>query len=217
MANHKHVGRIAKTKASIVVAYRVVPGEPENCIVITTSNLSADEHDTLIKAVESEAGQQADEFANVMARVSLPDGRNMLAWFHASGKMQKVPTNTIEMMPNRNTSIMLNELNDLIAQQRGVTVADLAIGGARPAKTPEAPVPTADAVAGQVGNNDPLATQVAEDGVLTDDTLAAQMRSQADAMFKEAKRLREEAESLVPTPKKTTARKNIKKADDKVT
>ena len=58
----KHVGRIITNNRKVVVAYRVVPDEPENCVVIQTENLSADEHDTLIKAVESEAGQQADEF-----------------------------------------------------------------------------------------------------------------------------------------------------------
>jgi len=41
------------------------------------------------------------------------------------------------------------------------------------------------------------------DGAVIDDaTLAAQYRSQADTMFKEAKRLREQAEELVPTKKK---------------
>jgi len=41
------------------------------------------------------------------------------------------------------------------------------------------------------------------DGVMTDEDLAASYRSQADAMFKEAKRLREEAEELAPTKKKS--------------
>ena len=39
------------------------------------------------------------------------------------------------------------------------------------------------------------------DGVLSDDDLARSYRSQADAMYKEAKRLREEAEKLAPTKK----------------
>ena len=44
-----------------------------------------------------------------------------------------------------------------------------------------------------------------DDGVLSDEDLAAQYRSQADAMFKEAKRLREQAEELVPTKRKKKA------------
>jgi len=42
--------------------------------------------------------------------------------------------------------------------------------------------------------------------VLTDDVLAAQYRSQADALFKEAQALRKQAEELVPTKKKTKAK-----------
>ena len=41
------------------------------------------------------------------------------------------------------------------------------------------------------------------EGVLTDEDLAAQYRSQADALFKEAKALREQAEELKPTKRKT--------------
>ena len=47
--NMKHVGRVVSSKRKVIVAYRVVPGEPNNCIVVTTENLAADEHDALIK------------------------------------------------------------------------------------------------------------------------------------------------------------------------
>ena len=184
---------MANNKRRIVVAYRLVPGEPENCIVVTTENLAAEEHDTLMKLVESSAGQEADELAYAMARTPLPDGSNMLARFHTTGKMVKVPTANVEMVPDRTTTILLSELNQLIAEQKGVTVEDLA-GGKQPEAT-ESPVVEAPAA-------EPV--QAATDGVLTDEQLAAQYRSQADAMYKEAKRLREEAEALVPTVKKTT-------------
>lgn len=193
----KHIGRMAKNQRKVIVAYKIVPNEPDQCIVVTTENLMADEHDTLIKLVESAAGQDADDLATVMARTPLPDGRNMLAAFHTTGKMVKVPTNTVEMTPTTQSKIMLSELNELIAQQRGVTVADLAIGGNKAPKTEQAPsvAETVEAVV------EPLQAPV--DGVLTDDDLARQYRSQADAMYKEAKRLRDEAEKLSPT-KRTT-------------
>jgi hypothetical protein len=183
----KHVGRMANNKRKVVVAYRVVPGEPENCIVVTTENLMAEEHDTLMKMVESDAGQSTNELSEVMARTQLPDGRNMLAGFHTTGKMTKVPTANVEMTPDRNNTIMLNELNEIIAQQKGVTVADLA------GTTTSAQTTTPEAT------TQPTAT----DNVMSDEDLAASYRSQADAMFKEAKRLREQAEELVPTKKKT--------------
>jgi hypothetical protein len=185
----KHVGRMAHNQRRIVVAYKVVPGEPENCIVVTTENLEAADHDNLMKLVESPSGQQADDLATVMMRTSLSDGSNMLARFHTTGKM----------VPNRNSVIMLDKLNEAIAAQKGVTVADMALKGkADPTvvATGGAPVITAE----QMANPTPVAAPV--DGVLTDDILAAQYRSQADALYKEAKLLRSQAEDLVPTVKK---------------
>lgn len=196
MANLKHVGRLVKNKRRVVVAYRVVPGEPENCIVCVTESMSADEHDSLMKAVESPAGQEANEFALVMARSTIPDGRNMLSHFHRTGKMVKVPTSEVEMVPNRNTSILLSELNELIAQQQGVTVADLAVSdGSTPVKKQETQ-PVEESVEPTVTTNEPL----------SDEDLARQYRSQADALYKEAKRLRDQAEQLSPT-KRTTKKK----------
>ena len=50
--------------------------------------------------------------------------------------MQKVATKLVEMCPNNNAAINLAELNNIIAQQKGVTIDDLALGGAKP-KAPE--------------------------------------------------------------------------------
>ena len=199
----KHVGRVASNRRKVIVAYRVIPGDPDNCLVVQTENLSADEHDSLIRVVESAAGQEAYEFAEAMARAYLPDGRNMLAGFQQTGKLRKVPTEAVEMTPNGNTTIALNVLNNTIAEQKGVTVADLALAdeaGNRPEVVTEATDPTLSA--------EQVASGVSNDGVLSDADLAAQYRSQADALFKEAKVLREQAEELVPTKKKT-AKKTV--------
>jgi len=192
----KHVGRIAATGKKVVVAYRVIPGDPDYCLVIPTQSLEAAQHDDLMKVLESNAGQNAYEFAEAMARTTLSDGLNMLAGMQRYGKLVKVKTETVEMTPDTQNSILLSELNKTIAEQKGVTVADLALKGpdgqtVQPAKE----TITADPV------GDYTTTNV--DGVLSDEDLAAQYRSQADAMFKEAKRLREQAEELAPTKKKT--------------
>ena len=135
--NMKHVGRVVSSKRKVIVAYRVVPGEPNNCIVVTTENLAADEHDALIKLVESDAGQTSKDLADAMARTRLSDGRIMLPAFHKTGKMVKMATSNVEMIPNRNTTILLSELNDIIAEQLGVSVSDLAQGDNVKAKTAE--------------------------------------------------------------------------------
>jgi hypothetical protein len=53
----------------------------------------------------------------------------------------------------------------------------------------------------------PSVAPVADDGVITDESLAAKFRSDADRLSKEAAALRRQAEELVPTVKKTTAKK----------
>lgn len=197
----KHVGRMVKNRRKVAVAYRTLPGDANSCLVVPTESLSADEHDSIIRLIESNAGQTANELADAMTRAVLPDGRNMLAWFHQSGKLVKVPTTDVEMIPDNQTSILLNELNKIIAEQRGVSVDDLAI-------TPDRPIPRETIDVNPKAEDDVaevVETPVQPD-VLSDEDLAAQYRSQADAMFKEAKRLREQAEELAPTKKKAKAK-----------
>ena len=195
----KHIGRVIKTKKKCAVVYRVVPGAPEKCVIVGTETLAAEEHDSLMQLIESQGGQEAYELGEAMGRSMLPDGRIMLSVFHTQGKMISVDQSEIEMVPNASTAINLAELNRNIAEQRGISVADLALkgpdGNTVPSQTP-APV---DAT--QVYNTE-APTQATDDGVLSDEQLAASYRSQADRLFKEAKALREQAEELVPTKRK---------------
>ena len=209
----KHVGRIASTKRKVIVAYKVLPGEPDDCVVVTTENLEAGDHDTLMKLVESSAGQQAEDLATVMMRTTLSDGGNMLARFHKTGKMIKVKTANVEMIPNRNTSIRLSELNEVIAQQRGVTVNDLAVKSKSGETTPllnelDGPAITASEMAAAA----PSVAPVADDGIMTDEVLAKKFRSDADRLSKEAAELRRQAEELVPTKKKAVPKKTVPSA-----
>lgn len=183
-------------RRKVAVAYRTIPNEPYSAVVVTTENLMADEHDALIKLIESPAGQQANELADAMGRTQLPDGRNMLAGFHTTGKMIKVKTDEVEMTPDTSTTIPLNELNEIVAQQKGVAIEDLAIQSGK--KKADKPASVEEAVTDIVED----VTMTTED-VITDEQLAAQYRSQADALFKEAKSLREQAEELVPTKRKS--------------
>lgn len=189
----KHIGRQINPKRRCVVAYRVVPKEADQCLVVFTDSLESDAHDSLMQLVESNAGQTAYELAEAMDRAVLPDGRNMLRAFAATGKFAKMPTNTIEMTPDMQNTVVLSELNDAIATQKGVTVEDLALQpqSSNNAETSEETQPVIAEAPVAPSSND----------VLSDEDLAAQYRSQADSLFKEAKRLREQAEDLVPTKK----------------
>jgi len=200
MADTKHVGRIVKTKKKCGIVYRVVPGEPESYVVVLTESLDAADHDALINLINSATAQDSYELGEAMARASLSDGRNMLAAFHTTGRMQKIATNLVEMTPNNNASINLAELNNVIAQQKGVTVADLALGGAKP-QAPATNPADAYTNASTMSAMDEVVTT--DEGIITDEMLAAKYRSDADRLSKEAAALRRQAEELVPTKKAT--------------
>ena len=216
MAEIKHVGRLKTNNRKVVVAYRVIPGEnpPANALVIDTATLRDEDHDVLIKTVESNSSQTAFEFAEVMARTQLSDGANMLARFHSTGKLQSLPMSEIEMTPNTATVIGLDELNKIIADQRGVTISELALKDPNELKPGESiteagsinemPKTANPAV---VAESQTAKLQAPNDGVLTDADLAAKYRSDADRLYKEAKALRAQAEELVPTTKKKTSAK----------
>ena len=210
----KHVGRMTKNKRKVVVAYRVVPGEgeSENAIVVTTENLDSADHDTLMKTVESDAGQSANEFADVMARTRLSDGRNMLAAFHTTGKMAKVRQADVEMTPDTRTVINLAELNKIIAEQKGVTVADLAVKDTSAPAKREVVAENIDLDKIDTPVEVQEAAQDAQGELLTDEEMAAKYRSDADRLFKEAQALRKMAEELVPTKKKTAKVKSEESA-----
>ena len=205
MANIKHVARLKHNQRKVAVAYRVLPNDPDHALIVDTASLSDADHDSLMKLIESDAGQQAHELAEAMDRAILSDGARMLPRFHQTGRLQKVPTKEIEMTPNSTTAVLLSEINSAVAEQKGVTVADLAMKDDGTPKTTTETVgtvnemPTTKEVAAEA---DAARIQAPDDVVISDEQLAASYRSQADRMFKEAKRLREQAEDLVPTKKK---------------
>lgn len=184
MAELKHVGKMKGNGEKVVVAYRTIPGDSHSAVVISTAKLKPEDHDALMKVVEGNPGQSAFELYEVLTRSVTPDGQNMLVKFHTNGNMQKVPTDSVTMTPTTNDSIQLDDLNKIIAEQKGVSIDDLAV-------KPDTATTTATA---QTARN----TEA-----LSDDQLAAQMRSQADRFYKEAARLRKEAEALSPKKEKS--------------
>jgi len=201
MAELKHVGRVISTKKKCLVAYRTLPGEAHECLIVPTENLPDIYHDALINLVESSAGQEAYEFAEAMARTQFPDGATMLPALHASGRLIKAPTASIEMTPTSGFSIPLSELNQIIAEQRGVAVDDLSLKD-KPSDKPEEKKVEAKVEA------TPTATveATAPSADATPEDQAKFYRSQADKLAKEAAAMRRKAEELVPTAKKKTVK-----------
>jgi hypothetical protein len=193
MAELKHVGRVIATKKKCIVVYRTLPGDAHNCLIVPTENLPDSYHDAIINLVESNAGQTAYEFAEVMARSNFPDGSVMLAALHTQGRLIKVGTSDIEMTPTTSGSIVLSELNQIIAEQRGVPVDDLSIkSNVTESKKTETKLVSED-----------VTPTVTASVPTTPEEQAKQFRSDADRLSKQAAELRRQAEALVPTVKKT--------------
>jgi hypothetical protein len=93
------------------------------------------------------------------------------------------------MTPDTQSQIPLDQLNQIIAEQKGITVEELAVTDgseeSKPKKKPAEKKPVAD------GIDTPA------------DLSAAEMRSKADALYKEAARLRKEADEIDPPKSKT--------------
>jgi hypothetical protein len=209
MTDLKHVGRHVTSRKKCVVAYRVVPHAADYCLVVNSESLDAEQHDSLMRLIESNAGQSAYELAEAMQRTRLPDGRNMLQAFHTQGKLVKTLTKDVEMIPNQRTNINLSDLNKIVAEQRGVSVKDLALGLTNKQEKAKHLAENPEVAEDPVAVTDPAAAY-AEEGLLTDEKLAAQYRSQADSMYKEAKSLCDQADKLDP-PKKVVAPKATSK------
>lgn len=210
MVNLKHVGRIKDTGRKCLVVFRTLPGDAFNCLIITTENLDDSYHTALINLVESPSAQDAVEFAEVLARAVFPDGSTMLPSLHVKKLLAKVATDKVEMTPNNSATILLSELNQIIAEQKGISVQDLAIKPTAKENAEAIEVATAKDISPPTGNTDPLVDQqvakttasMLNEEPLSDEAIARKYRSDADRLSKEAAQLRRMAEDLVPTKKK---------------
>lgn len=212
MVNLKHVGRIKATGKKCLVAFRTLPGDAYSCLIIPTENLQDDQHDSLIQLVESPSGQSVSEFAEALSRAKFPDGSTMLPNLHATRRLIKVPTDQILMTPNFQTSVSLAELNQIIAEQKGVAVDELALRDDSVAKKAEVieVAQVKDMMAEKKDDNvakttsasvnDSESLQVPTGGP---DEVAKFYRSQADKLAKQAAEFRRKAEDLAPTKKKS--------------
>lgn len=201
MAELKHVGRVIATNKKCIVAYRTLPGEAHSCLIISTENLPDNYHDGIINLVESGAGQDAYEFADALARSTFSDGSNMLRTLHATGRLVKAPTSAIEMTPTTAVAIQLSELNQIIAEQRGLPIDELAIKPLNAPDTLAVKEPSAEMPAIPPAPPAPVSEPaVAPEG--TAEEQAKFYRSQADKLAKQAAQMRRLAEELVPTVKK---------------
>jgi hypothetical protein len=204
MVDLKHIGRVKATGRKCLVAYRTLPGDAYNCLIIPTENLSDVNHDSLIQLVENASAQEAFEFADVLARAKFSDGSTMLPALHTQGRLVKIATSAIEMTPNFQTRISLDELNQMIAEQRNCSVDDLAVKDLQARSDVEvvevAKVkdisPESKTTSASINEDHQVAVEN-----LSPEEQAKRFRSEADRLSKQAAEFRRQAETLVPTKK----------------
>ena len=200
--NIKHVGKLVNTGKKVVVVFRELPDEPENCLVVDTDALPDWMHDDIIGAVESPGAQASTDFYEYAQRTVLTDGSNMLQTLHTSGRLMKTPTDNVKMTPNNSVSVGLTEINNIVREQGGEAVKppadEVPMAGKdttpAPATTPAAPVVESASTEG-----------------LSDSDIAKNLLAQAKGYETEAKNLKAQAYELAPGlkpgPKKAVAKK----------
>jgi hypothetical protein len=208
----KHVGKYQGKR--IILLFREVPGDEHMCLVSFPDNLPTLYHDSIMKILESPAGQEAKSFSDVLHRNILPDGKNALEALHVNGFIKKVQTNQVLITPNSKSSIKLDELNAILNDIENGNKAEEKLKQAN-TKLDEV-INTKPKKSNSRDLGDPIVAQ--EHTVLSDHDLAVDrlrqaesMRSQASKLLQEAQNLEAEAKSLDPTLNATPAKKKTTK------
>jgi hypothetical protein len=205
----KHVGKHNDKRC--VIVFRKIPDLAHMALVIYSDLLPRMVHDEVMRALESPQGQEAKELSDVLFRTIMADGHNCLESLHRNGLMKKVPTNQVLVTPTSNSSVRLDELNDIMDEMtkgeealkklqeldasRGMTGkqaprrAEIKEIGERRTREAQGNTSAAEMLSGLLSDSD-LATQRLEQ--------AQKMEASAKQLLAEAERLKQEAQSLSP-------------------
>lgn len=212
----KHVAKHGDRKACIL--FREVPNEEHMCLVIYPDVLPAPWEDSIMKVLESDMGQQSEQFADALHRSLLPDGRAILETLHREKMIKKVRTADVIVTPRTDSTIRLDELNNILREMKTGEAAIKRMAENDAARGLVDPQTKRNAEAAYKGSRQAAARDsvaASGDGALSDRALAENMLTQALRMEAEAKglideaaRMKKEAERMDPTVvrAKSTAR-----------
>lgn len=204
----KHIGRHGDRKVAII--FREIPGEEHMCLVIYPDVLPTPIHDTLMKVLESPAGQEESVFANALHRNLLPDGRVILEALHREGMLKKIPCDQVIVTPNASSSVKLDELNRIVKEMESGEEAakrmkelDAASGIVDPQtkRRAEQEFKRKQLEQAQTQATVPDAAGSLDDKTLAEDMMrqAAKMEIEGQGLLTEAARMKKEAERLFPS------------------
>lgn len=187
----RHIGRHGDRKVAVI--FREVPGEPHMCLVTYPEVLNQHIHDPLMKCIESDIGQNSEDLAMALNRTYTKDGAIILQKLHAEGMLKKIRTELVVMTPQPNVQIKLDELNKILDEMKQGEEAVKKLAEMDASMGLQDPVDVARRLRGDQ-NKAPV--QSSSDA-LGDQTLANNLRTQAEKMSREAKGLMAEAERLL--------------------
>ena len=190
MTNIKHVGKLVNTSKKVVVVFRELPDEPDQCLVVDTDALPDWFHDDVINAVESPGAQASPNFYEYAQRTVITDGTNMLQSLHNNGRLMKIPTDDVNMTPNNEQVIGLTEINNIVREEDGESAAVVA------PPTDQITLAGKETLASQTIVED-VTTKTDEKG-LSDTDIAKNLLAQAKGYETEAKSLKAQAYDLAP-------------------
>jgi hypothetical protein len=115
MSFFKHVGTVNSKKA-IIVQRQLSGDESHMAVVIYSEIMPSKYHDDIMKVLESDEGQQAWEFRDILERRMMGDGNNMLEALSSEGYLKRVPAANVMVTPNSKSSMRLDELTKLLGE-----------------------------------------------------------------------------------------------------
>lgn len=204
MTELKHVGKIKNTGRRCIVVFREIYNDvgevvdPDNCLVVESDSLPDAEHQDIMQIVESKTMQTNTNAYDVFARSRLSNGYTALQWMATTNRLRKMPTNNIDLTPNSQIVLPLDQLNTIVRMQaEGASQAEIekALNAEKLSDAQSTATPT------QASGND----------VLDDAAIAKGRLDQAIMFEKQAYELREQAYELDPSLKPKTTRKTSRK------
>jgi hypothetical protein len=186
----KHIGRHGDRKVAVV--FREVPQEEHMCLVIYPDTLPAPWESAIMKVLESDHGQAAENFADALHRSLLPDGRVILETLHREKMIKKIRTADVVMTPRPDSSIRLDELNKMLNEMKQGEAAIKRLADNDAAQGLVDPNVKRAAEAAFKNRNAPQPVQSSSDA-LSDRAIASNMLAQAQRMEAEGKGLLAEA------------------------
>jgi len=196
----KHIGKHGDRRVAIV--FREVPGEDHMCLVVYPDVLPVAMHDAMMKVIESEPGQAAENLGDALFRSLFNDGRPMLQTLHAEGMIKKVQTKQVTVTPTATSHVNLEEMNSIIRKMKlgEDAIREMADLDANSGMTGR--VRQKDDFGREVGAPNEFTRGAAVAGsdaarALDDVTIARDLQTQAQRMAAEARSLLAESERLM--------------------